>query len=198
MTRRDRPTGNTRRGAMDGPASGAFKRVYAPRAMSDPEAELPRQWIDAACNPLVADGLEAIYHMIADQIEARGPACWASGRCCNFAKAGHRLYATGLEAAYLIHRLGRELPITAVDLAVTRGDCPFLDSNLCTVHRIKPVGCRVYFCDASAQSWQEDLSERALTMVRTLHDRHGIEYRYGEWRQMLGLFAVPDQNASSH
>ncbi|MCX5691695.1 MAG: YkgJ family cysteine cluster protein [Planctomycetota bacterium] len=156
--------------------------------MHDDAAKLSTHWIDAACNPQVAAGLEAIYLMIADQIEARGPACWASGRCCNFAKTGHRLYATGLETAFLVHRLERAVRPSEVSDAVMRGDCPFLNQNLCTVHGIKPVGCRVYFCDAWAQDWQEELSERALSMVRTLHERHAIEYRYGEWRSMLGMF----------
>jgi hypothetical protein len=57
------------------------------------------------------------------------------------------------------------------------------------VHRDRPLGCRVYFCDRSAQDWQQDLSERALAMVRAIHDRHGIEYRYGEWRTMLEKLA---------
>jgi len=63
---------------------------------------------------------------------------------------------------------------------------------LCGVHAIKPLGCRVYFCDRSAQTWQHDLSERLLGMIRELHQRHAIEYRYGEWRQMLAMFtSVP-------
>jgi hypothetical protein len=43
----------------------------------------------------------------------------------------------------------------------------------------------VYFCDRSAQEWQQALSEHGLAQIRALHDRHGIEYRYGEWRSML-------------
>lgn len=181
---------------MDGPASGAFIPVYAPGPMHDDAAELRSHWMDAACNPLVAAGLQAIYLLIAEQIEARGPACWASGRCCNFAKAGHRLYATGLETAFLIHHLNRPVRGEEIDEATSRGDCPFLNANLCTVHGIKPVGCRVYFCDARAQDWQEELSERALALVRSLHERHGIEYRYGEWRSMLRIFASDDTHTA--
>jgi Fe-S-cluster containining protein len=145
-------------------------------------------WRTAASNPETAAELEAIYQMIADQVEARGPACWASGRCCKFEKTGHRLYVTGLEAAYTITKLGRALGAEEIVAAHQRGDCPFLTLNLCSVHTIKPVGCRVYFCDKSAQDWQRELSERALDQVRRLHDRHGIPYRYGEWRAMLDLF----------
>jgi len=46
----------------------------------------------------------------------------------------------------------------------------------------------VYFCDPVAQGWQEQLSEKLLEQIRSLHGRHEIPYRYGEWRAMLGLF----------
>jgi len=148
-------------------------------------------WLAAANDAAIVVRLESIYQLIADQIEARGPACWASGRCCNFAKTGHRLYVTGLEAAYTIARLPPSQRITEETLgaAEARGDCPFLVSNLCGVHTIKPIGCRVYFCDRSAQEWQRLLSENALAQIKALHDEFRIEYRYGEWRAMLRYFA---------
>lgn len=133
-----------------------------------------------------------MYTLIADQIAARGPACWASGRCCNFRQAGHRLYVTGLEAAFTVSRLAAPLRAQDLDGALERGDCPFLTGNLCGAHTIKPMGCRVYFCDTSVQAWQTDLSERAMEMIRAIHDRHGIEYRYGEWRSMLSMFLHAD------
>jgi hypothetical protein len=59
------------------------------------------------------------------------------------------------------------------------------------VHTIKPLGCRVYFCDPTAQGWQQELSERTLAMVRAIHERHGVPYRYGEWRGLLEV-VTPD------
>ena len=38
------------------------------------DADLPSHWLAAARRPEVALGLEAIYELIAEQIEARGPA----------------------------------------------------------------------------------------------------------------------------
>lgn len=158
---------------------------------------LGRAWLDAVRRADVAAALEAVYARASTAIAERGPACWASGRCCNFDRAGHRLYVTGLEAAYVVAHLplvagtregnfaratidGRDL-----DEARARGGCPFQVSNLCGVHAIKPLGCRVYFCDRSAQAWQQDLSEDLLAEVRRIHDAFGVEYRYGEWRAML-------------
>jgi hypothetical protein len=56
------------------------------------------------------------------------------------------------------------------------------------VHAIRPLGCRIYFCDRSAQDWQHELSERLIADIRGLHDRHGVEYRYAEWRGLLAAF----------
>lgn len=155
---------------------------------------------------VVAEALDAVYAKTASEIARRGPACWASGRCCNFERTGHRLYVTGVETAYAIVRaeaagLGAEdgrardacaavVSLEQIDTARARGGCPFQRGNLCGIHTVKPLGCRVYFCDRSAQQWQQDLSERMLSELRALHDEHQIEYRYGEWREMLGYFAV--------
>jgi len=162
---------------------------------ADDERELAKRWLGAVSRAEVRAELEAVYASAAAEIAARGPACWASGRCCNFEKSGHLLYVTGVEAAYTVW-MGRERADTqakpnpslrsGLSLTVVReGACPFQEGNLCGVHEIKPLGCRVYFCDRSAQAWQQELSERLLGEIRAIHERHGIEYRYGEWRGML-------------
>ncbi|MEZ6234072.1 MAG: hypothetical protein R3B68_07775 [Phycisphaerales bacterium] len=175
-------------------------------------------WIGAAGDPGVADALEAVFRHTALAIEARAPACWASGRCCNFEAAGHRLYTTGLEAAFTVVRLGDQaagadevdrnsgeglalpqvgrpaLTLASIAAARQRGGCPFQHRNLCTVHDIKPVACRVYFCDRSAQDWQKDLSEQMHERVRAIHDQFGVPYEYAEWRGLLErLVAARDQ-----
>jgi Fe-S-cluster containining protein len=148
--------------------------------------EQARAWIDAASGP-IADELAAVYLMARDAIEARSPACWASGRCCNFEQTGHLLFVTGLEAAFTLSKLDvsqREaLQRWSADL--TNRACPFQMENLCGAHAIKPLGCRVYFCDRDAQDWQHELSERALESIRAIHARHGLDYVYAEWRGLL-------------
>lgn len=156
--------------------------------METPDKQLVADWLAAAGRAEVVAGLEGIYAGVAEAVTARGPACWASGRCCNFAKTGHRLYATGLETAYTIKRLSEPLTEERLAAAVESGGCPFQVLNLCGVHGIRPLGCRVYFCDRSATEWQRELYEGAMKALRGLHDQCGIEYRYGEWRGMLGRF----------
>ncbi|MCW5767964.1 MAG: YkgJ family cysteine cluster protein [Phycisphaeraceae bacterium] len=159
---------------------------------------MAREWLRLANEPAVASALEEIYAEVAREISERGPACWASGRCCNFEKTGHRLYTTGLEAAYTVTRVGglkrpsgqsRVLLTTDVERARATGGCPFQEQNLCGVHPVRPLGCRVYFCDRTAQAWQHDLTERGMARIRALHDRRGIVYVYAEWRELLEAMA---------
>jgi Fe-S-cluster containining protein len=155
------------------------------------DSELVHSWLRAAVHPPVVAELEAIYDYTAAAIDSRRPICTASGRCCKFESWGHRLYVTGLEAAYTIARLAAPLTPRQVESARAAGGCPFQLERLCSVHTIRPLGCRVYFCDGTAQDWQQDLYERTLRELRALHERHEIEYRYGEWRGMLEMFTVP-------
>ena len=158
--------------------------------MSTPEeTALAREWLSAARTWEIAAALETVYAGVASAVAQRGPACWASGRCCNFEKTGHLLYVTGLEAAYCVTRAERA--ITAADVALARagGGCPYQIGNLCGAHGEKPLGCRVYFCDRSAVEWQRALSERSLGEIAKIHERHVVTYRYGEWRGMLAMLA---------
>jgi len=160
-----------------------------------------RAWLEAASREEVRARLDTIHTSLAQEIAARAPACWASGRCCHFEQAGHRLYTTGLEAAATMLALpdidgAPALNEAALDRALALGSCPFQIANRCAVHLARPLGCRVYFCDRSAQRWQQDLTERALEQVRTLHNDLHIPYHYAEWRWLLGTFLQPNSPSS--
>lgn len=159
----------------------------------DDTGALVDAWLRAARTPDIAAQIEAIYQMIADQVAVHRPVCVGSGRCCHFRDYGHLLYTTGLEAAHTLARLaqGQELSSDDVERAIERGDCPFLIHEQCSVHTLKPSGCRIYFCDQEADGWQQDLSERVVDQFRRLHERRGIPYRYAEWRSLLAWFAAP-------
>lgn len=146
--------------------------------------------MEAVRTPEIARALLTVYEDAASRIEARQPACWASGRCCHFETAGHRLYVTGLEAAYAQHHATPCASHSDVRTALTLGGCPFQVGHLCGQRDARPLGCRVYFCDRSAQSWQHELTEHGLEQIRSLHDRFGVPYRYAEWRSLLELLAT--------
>jgi len=66
-----------------------------------------------------------------------------------------------------------------------RDACVYQVDGLCSVHPIRPFGCRVYFCAPTSTDWQNDLYERSLERVRAIHEQHGLPYRYMEWRAGL-------------
>jgi Fe-S-cluster containining protein len=180
-------------------------------AIGDAEIALGRAWLAMAREARIAAAIDAMQAELMARIDARKPRCDASGRCCNFAKHGHVLFVTGLEAAMTLTRIGevreaegleaktlgvlrdstpgRVVTLAQVGAARDRGDCPFLEGTLCGVHRARPMGCRVYFCDETAQEWQHEQSEWMMEEVRRLHERERIEYRYAEWRWLLEVLA---------
>ena len=154
--------------------------------LTDEDRRRWRRWFEAASRGDVDAALRRLYAELDREVAAHNPTCWISGKCCRFDAYGHRLYATGLEIAWLIRQLdatGRDR-LDAAELPAMDG-CPFQVDRLCSVHADRPVGCRVYFCDPAAQHWQSETSERHLAALRALHDRHALPYAYMEWRAAL-------------
>lgn len=110
-------------------------------------------------------------------LEARdlGATCWVSGDCCDFPKAGHRLYATRIEA----ERFARGVDLAAWDPA--GGLCPAWRNGRCTAREHRPSACRVYYCDPNAAERVAELGERTVTRLRWIHERHGIAWDYRDW-----------------
>jgi Fe-S-cluster containining protein len=136
-------------------------------------------------------------------IAARRPVCRASGNCCKFEQHGHRLYVTAAELAHfaLVHVSAPQqskiqtqysksdtpqtLPLQQFFAQQKPTGCPYQINNLCTAREARPLGCRIYFCDANAQSWQNDLYEKYHNELKTLHAQFNLPYRYLEWRAAL-------------
>lgn len=163
--------------------------------MAAPDAATTwRTWCNAAAAPAVDRAIRDIYQRVDDAVAARGPTCWVSGKCCNFDAYGHRMYVTGVEIAWVVAEAtkGRHDGVTKgldkvinprdVDLA---GPCVFQVDGLCSVHAIRPLGCRVFFCQQGTQQWQQDLYEQIQKELRALHDDHALPYQYMEWRMGL-------------
>lgn len=132
----------------------------------------------------VHEAIRNVYHALQDQIELRRPVCTTSGRCCRFDEFGHRLFITTMEAGTFLHELkGTPGPSTPPG----NGACPFQFERLCTVHQIRPFGCRIFFCDETAALWQERQYEAFHAELRRLHERLAVPYFYVEWREFLRL-----------
>ena len=141
----------------------------------------------AAARPDVREAVGGLYARVQAEIDARRPACAVSGRCCRFEDYGHRLFVTTMELAAFVHHLHEARAAGRVrDVAAWDGTgCPFQVSRLCGVHPLRPFGCRMFFCDATATDWQNETYERFHAELRRLHQAMGVPYRYVEWRTAL-------------
>jgi Fe-S-cluster containining protein len=154
--------------------------------VGESEQELWAGWFDAVSDDRVADSLKQCHRRWGEQIEAKKPRCDLSGRCCHFDAYGHRLYATGLEIAWVVQGLDEAGRSRLDEASLPQMDgCPFQVDNLCTVHTLRPLGCRVYFCDPSSEVWQADFTEQFLGEVKAIHGQFDVSYRYIEWREGL-------------
>src|SRR5690606_7786325 len=124
---------------------------------------------EASKRPEVLAAVEAVYADLADAIARRKPVCEMSGRCCRFEEYGHRLYVSTLELAAFYAGAARAG-------AWDGTGCPFQQGKLCGVHTIRPFGCRMYFCDPTAQAWQQGMYEQFHARLKRLHEELGVPY----------------------
>jgi Fe-S-cluster containining protein len=142
---------------------------------------------DASRRPEVLAAVRTFYDDVQKSIDARRPVCAVSGRCCRFEEFGHRLYVTTIELAHFVRSHAGDV-VNAWDGT----GCPFQRAKLCTVHTIRPFGCRMFFCDATSTQWQNDAYERFHARLKGLHEELNVPYFYVEWRvalRALGLAA---------
>jgi hypothetical protein len=122
--------------------------------------------------------LAALYEELERELERHAPRCELSGRCCDFERFGHELFATTLEVSYL-RRSGAE-PVNAdVDL------CPYWVERRCTAREGRPLGCRVFFCDERFEQVMHEVAERYHARVRQIIERAGLPYRYGRFVRLV-------------
>jgi Fe-S-cluster containining protein len=130
----------------------------------------------------VIDAVRELYGSLQAEIDRRRPVCQISGRCCRFDEYGHRLYVTTMELAAFFHDL--QTPPPPPPAGDGRG-CPFQINKLCSVHAIRPMGCRLFFCDATAADWQQQQYELFHARLKRMHESLGVPYAYLEWRKAL-------------
>lgn len=164
-------------------------------------------WREAAGREDIDAAIRAIYADLGQAVAQRRPVCNASGRCCRFEEFGHRLYVTGLEIAWFLRGVanrdsasGQSLVTNDLSLkqlapgpkpqASSLPNCPYQIDGLCSTHAIRPLGCRVFFCEQGTEDWQQDTTEHFLNRLKELHAAHGLPYSYMEWRAGLDEASV--------
>jgi hypothetical protein len=123
-------------------------------------------------NKAMHQGLQALYVALDADVAAAGPICQLSGRCCRFKEYGHTLFISRPEAEVL---LAEGIPANATIDAAT---CPFQIDGLCTARDRRPLGCRVYYCDARYSGTGAALSERYIKRLKELHAETDVPWEY--------------------
>ncbi len=159
----------------------------------------------------IAADVAALLQTAQKEILSHQPKCDASGNCCNFEKYGHRLYVSMAELIHFAHVIAQQKRIAAQWCACDQpqnsekrislpqffadaqhSGCPYQIDHLCCAREARPLGCRVYYCDPDAQSWQNDIYEKYHIQLKTIHDKWGIDYAYLEWRHGLKILLSAD------
>src|SRR5262249_6636340 len=113
-----------------------------------------------------------LYQDVDRDVQAAGPVCVASGRCCRFKEWGHVLFLSNLEAEVLLDSA------PPYESPVSPDFCPFQKDKLCTAREPRPLGCRVYYCDPSYQETGNVITEKYLARLKELAAELGVEWRY--------------------
>jgi Fe-S-cluster containining protein len=137
----------------------------------------------------IARRFESLYADLQTEIERRKPKCELSGRCCQFEEFGHRMYITSGELAVFRHKLNVLPNAPSTENWEGKG-CPFQKGKLCGVHSIRPMGCRIFFCDSTSTDWQNQQYEQFHGKIKALHEELGLAYSYTEWREGLRQIGI--------
>jgi Fe-S-cluster containining protein len=143
----------------------------------------------AAVRPEVRRAIYDLYQSLQSRIDIRRPICKTSGRCCHFDEFGHRLYITTAELATFFHDLPPR-PIPSPRSLPILKKCPYQLDGLCSVHAIRPFGCRIFFCDETSADWQHQQYEIFHRQLQEIHDQFEIPYFYMEWRSALAALGL--------
>lgn len=152
----------------------------------DESAERRQEFDRLSAHPDVIDFLRGFYQRVDEALAEYQPRCTNRGHCCNFARAGHRLFVTPIEVA-AFRRAYADRWLSAEPAA---GRCPWQVDGVCTAREFRPLGCRVYFCDPQAQAWQNEFYEARLRELKQFMADQGIQYRYEEWLSALSVFST--------
>lgn len=131
----------------------------------------------------VIEAVDAVYAALQTEIDRRAPRCDLSGRCCHFEMYGHRLYVTTIELAAFVAS-------NKVAAEPNPGSCPFQRGKLCAAHASRPFGCRIFFCDPTADEWQREKYEQFHGQLKRLHETFAVPYHYLEWRAALSELEI--------
>lgn len=116
--------------------------------------------------------LTEMYRRLDEELKDLPARCYGCGKCCNFKENGMHLFVQKLEKDLIIEETGVE------PFLVEKGHCNFQENGLCTIHAIRPLGCRTYFSEAPNSIQHQDLYEKYHNEIKSLGKRNQIEYSF--------------------
>jgi Fe-S-cluster containining protein len=137
--------------------------------------------------------MREFYDDVDAAVASRRAVCINRGVCCQFGRYGHRLFVTDAELAFFIRGLRGQWRRPADDADI----CPYQVEGRCTAREHRPLGCRIYYCDPSAQAWQGAEYERFLSKLKAIGERFGVDYRYREWLSALREVEIDATDSSN-
>jgi hypothetical protein len=130
--------------------------------------------------------VEIIYRRLDEEIQQQDALCCACGQCCDFESFGHRLYVTTPELVYFLHHIGSEIQ------PMTGAVCPYRVNGKCSVYPYRFSGCRIFSCKGDAET-QNAISERIITIFKSLCEKNSVSYRYVYLRDGLEMLLENDE-----
>lgn len=125
------------------------------------------------------EALEDLYQSVDHLVLEHSPTCQRDGHCCRFKTSGLRLFASTLEAAYLLQRANKP------GFPAEPGACPYLEGDSCRARDGRTLGCRLHFCDPQKGEVMEALYEGFHQKIVQLHEQYGVDYLYQELMSFL-------------
>lgn len=143
-----------------------------------PEYEQPSAELVAA--------LRHLWREVDAVLEPAQGSCCACGACCDFRVAEHRLFATTMELDVALAWAAAEGVLGArggVGRGMAAPDdarlCPFWRGGRCAIHPVRPLGCRLFVCDAVGAEPAARAEALGQGQLRGIARRTGRRWWYG-------------------
>lgn len=120
-----------------------------------------------------------LYQLVDSSVNQQAVRCLGGGTCCRFDRMGHRLYVSTGELALLTMQ-----PPTDLSRCAQRR-CPYQVGTRCHARKVRPLGCRMFFCSPESDQWSHTHYEQFHNQLRMLHQQYNLPYFYCELTQSL-------------